>query len=59
MKYALPLVLVLVASPALAHAGDGLQFTPNVGAAWLLAFALLGVAAMGARMAPARLRSRK
>ena len=57
MKYALP--LALVASPALAHAGDGLQLTPHVGAAWLLAFALLGVAAMGARMAPARLRSRK
>ncbi|WP_417742604.1 hypothetical protein [Salipiger sp.] len=57
MKYALP--LVLFASPALARAGDGLPLDPHVGAAWLLAFALLGVAAMGARMTPARLRSRK
>jgi NAD kinase len=56
MNYALP--LVLLAGPALALSGDGPLLHPHVGAFCLVAMALLGVAAMRAAPAPARLRSR-
>jgi|GEM_PF-4964991 len=56
MNYALP--LVLLAGPALALSGDGPLLHPHVGAFCLVAMTLLGVAAMRAAPAPARLRSR-
>ncbi|MCA1285099.1 hypothetical protein [Salipiger bermudensis] len=57
MKYALP--LALVAGPALAHSGDAPHVHPHDGASWLIVVALLGVVAVGAPLALARLRSRK
>lgn len=57
MKYALP--LVLFAGPALAHSGDGPHLHPHDGASWLVAVAVLGVAAVAAPLTLARLRSRK
>lgn len=57
MKYALP--FALVAGPALAHSGDAPHVHPHDGASWLIVVALLGVVAVGAPLALARLRGRK
>lgn len=57
MKYAMP--FVFLASPALAHTAPGPHLHPHDGASWLVAVAVLGVAALAGYLVLSRVRARK
>lgn len=57
MKYAMP--FVFLASPALAHTTQGPHLHPHDGASWLVAVAVLGVAALAGHLVVSRIRARK